>query len=214
MLFGQLWPLSCPVCVHTYQATACQARFILFFPWLTNWFFFRECASATTAPGCYRCCGRKQGCLSPVSESLSLLRTTQDSSDWVGQFFPSTLLVFTSLSPPMPCFIRDSAHRVHPLAGLGVNLGFGDVACLHRLLVSAAGKGEEWGEESRTLLLVGQIQGKYMAFLLQVLFRRSISTRLNDRDTICQSCPLLKVCIDSSPPRPHQWSCSALWDSS
>ena len=104
---------------------------------------------------------------------------------------------------------------MHPLAGLGVNLGFGDVACLHHLLVSAAGRGEEWGEEEPDLVPVKLETMNYNDLpSSQVPFTHFISTRLKDRDIICQSCLLLRVCIDSSPLHPRQWCYSDLWDSS
>lgn len=41
---------------------------------------------------------------------------------------------------------RDAAHRVHPLAGQGINLGFGDVVCLKEVIVQSALRGEDLGK--------------------------------------------------------------------
>ncbi|XP_070576864.1 ubiquinone biosynthesis monooxygenase COQ6, mitochondrial-like [Ptychodera flava] len=65
--------------------------------------------------------------------------------------FPLSLGHTPHYVKPRLALIGDAAHRVHPLAGLGVNLGFGDVACLRDTLIEAVQNGEDLGALPRLL---------------------------------------------------------------
>jgi len=47
--------------------------------------------------------------------------------------------------------IGDSAHRIHPMAGQGVNLGFGDVRGLTETIERSIHNGQDFGEISPDL---------------------------------------------------------------
>lgn len=73
--------------------------------------------------------------------------------------------------------IGDAAHRVHPLAGQGVNLGFGDVACLTQLLSQAAFNGKDLGAMQHLLEFETERQRHNLPMMTAIdLMKRLYST--------------------------------------
>jgi 2-polyprenyl-6-methoxyphenol hydroxylase-like FAD-dependent oxidoreductase len=64
------------------------------------------------------------------------------------QAFPLRLVRAPRLIAPRVVLVGDAAHVIHPLAGQGMNLGFGDVACLLTVL-----KGKEFFRDLGDTLL-------------------------------------------------------------
>ncbi|XP_010787410.1 ubiquinone biosynthesis monooxygenase COQ6, mitochondrial [Notothenia coriiceps] len=73
--------------------------------------------------------------------------------------------------------IGDAAHRVHPLAGQGANLGFGDVACLTKILSQAAFDGKDLGAIQHLLEYETERQRKNLPMMAAIdLMKRLYST--------------------------------------
>lgn len=66
--------------------------------------------------------------------------------------FPLELVHASHYVRPRVALIGDSAHKLHPLAGQGVNLGFGDVECLTMMLEKAVATGSDLGSLNHLLL--------------------------------------------------------------
>jgi len=62
--------------------------------------------------------------------------------------FPLTMRYAQSFAKPRIALIGDAAHTIHPLAGLGVNLGFLDAAALAQQLIANHKQGKDIGELS------------------------------------------------------------------
>ncbi|XP_010896209.2 ubiquinone biosynthesis monooxygenase COQ6, mitochondrial [Esox lucius] len=73
--------------------------------------------------------------------------------------------------------IGDAAHRVHPLAGQGANLGFGDVACLTQVLSQAAFNGKDLGAMQHLLVYETERQRHNLPMMAAIdLMKRLYST--------------------------------------
>jgi len=59
--------------------------------------------------------------------------------------FPLSALHVNGYVQERAILLGDSAHGVHPLAGLGVNLGFRDVAAVQQLILQARKDRQDWG---------------------------------------------------------------------
>lgn len=89
--------------------------------------------------------------LSQVAARLSLLAADQlgqlqPLQPELAQGFPLSLLKTHALVVPRVALIGDAGHVVHPLAGHGMNLGFGDVAALIQVLAER-GAHRDCGDE-------------------------------------------------------------------
>ncbi|CAF5187696.1 unnamed protein product, partial [Rotaria magnacalcarata] len=58
--------------------------------------------------------------------------------------FPLSLLNSNQYVAPRLVLVGDSAHRIHPMAGQGVNMGFGDIVCLMNILEQAVRDGADF----------------------------------------------------------------------
>ncbi|XP_064105632.1 ubiquinone biosynthesis monooxygenase COQ6, mitochondrial-like, partial [Macrobrachium nipponense] len=69
---------------------------------------------------------------------------------------------------PRVVLIGDAAHRVHPLAGQGVNLGFGDVSCLLTTLENSVINGSDIGDERERTGMKSQRQKHNIATMASI----------------------------------------------
>lgn len=115
--------------------------------------------------------------------------------------FPLGFGIYSKYVTQGAVLIGDAAHRVHPLAGQGVNLGFGDVKVLVDVLANAVYSGSNVGdlnhllkyEESRLqhnvpiMLGIHGIQSIFSTNVSPIVMARSLGLQITN------SVPFLKV---------------------
>uniref|UniRef100_A0A7N8YPC5 Ubiquinone biosynthesis monooxygenase COQ6, mitochondrial n=1 Tax=Mastacembelus armatus TaxID=205130 RepID=A0A7N8YPC5_9TELE len=122
-----------------------------------------------------------RGALSAIMPSAGSPRQLPPSVSGIG---PKTRVMFPLGMGHASEYIRhrvaligDAAHRVHPLAGQGANLGFGDVACLTRLLSQAAFNGKDLGAMQHLLEYETERQRHNLPMMASIdLMKRLYST--------------------------------------
>ncbi|XP_067848112.1 ubiquinone biosynthesis monooxygenase COQ6, mitochondrial [Heptranchias perlo] len=92
--------------------------------------------------------------------------------------FPLGLGHATKYVGPRVALIGDAAHRVHPLAGQGVNLGFGDVSSLSQHLSEAAFNGKDLGSTKHLNAFESERQRHNLPIMAAIdLLKRLYSTK-------------------------------------
>ncbi|XP_064602568.1 ubiquinone biosynthesis monooxygenase COQ6, mitochondrial-like [Liolophura sinensis] len=94
--------------------------------------------------------------------------TVTDVVEGSRAMFPLSMVHSSEYVKPRIALIGDAAHRLHPLAGQGVNLGFGDVVCLTQVLVDAVQRGSDVGGLSHLLQYETQRQRHNLPVLLTI----------------------------------------------
>lgn len=140
--------------VHDYHQFGVVANFITEKPHLgTAWQWFREDGVLAWLPLAGQRMSMVWSCPQALRDELLALdgaqlaqRVAQAGGNRLGHLetitpaaaFPLRLNRLSTIVSPRVALIGDAAHTVHPLAGQGVNLGFGDVAELAGILSAEA----------------------------------------------------------------------------
>lgn len=90
-----------------------------------------------------------------LSDAEFIAELQERIGDWLGKItlasprfvYPLSLLHAARYTAPRLALISEAAHRMHPIAGQGLNIGMRDVALLAELIVDAAREGQDIGSE-------------------------------------------------------------------
>jgi ubiquinone biosynthesis monooxygenase Coq6 len=97
--------------------------------------------------------------------------------------FPLSLMHANEYASKRVVLIGDAAHTVHPLAGQGVNLGFGDAFALSRIIAEGIAVGMDIGEVCHLLsflIILGvDYLSPYTCLYSSIIYSVEISIALN-----------------------------------
>ncbi|GAB1601316.1 ubiquinone biosynthesis monooxygenase COQ6, mitochondrial-like [Argonauta hians] len=94
--------------------------------------------------------------------------TISDVGEGSRASFPLALNVSSHFVRQGIALIGDAAHRVHPLAGQGVNLGFADVSCMYSQLLEAVGRGSNLGSLNHLLSYESERQREVLPIIAAI----------------------------------------------
>jgi 2-octaprenyl-6-methoxyphenol hydroxylase len=108
--------------------------------------------------------------------------------------YPLQLQIAKQLTAPRVALVGDAGHVVHPLAGLGLNIGFKDGATLHHCIDEAIKRGDDFGSHqvleryaqwrrfdiASTVALLEALNGLFSADNKPTQFLRQLGLRLVD----------------------------------